>query len=85
MVKEELMKRFNLDRITALREAHRLTPAGFAKKIGKSRQLVWNWEHHKDVPDLESLVKIADTFKVSLDYFFYKEVHQNDEQAAANQ
>ena len=70
------MKVFSPDRITALREFHRLSPSAFAKKIGKTRQHVYNWEHRKDIPETDTLLKIAHAFNLSLDYFFIENEQQ---------
>jgi len=54
-----LEKRFNPDRIMALRLSHHLNLSDFAKKIGASRQLVEQWEKGSYKPGTDSLAAIA--------------------------
>ena len=56
-------------RILMLRTHCRLSQDAFAKKIGCMPYLVSNWEAGKSMLSMKHLLKIADTFGVSLDYF----------------
>ncbi|MFQ5560400.1 MAG: helix-turn-helix domain-containing protein [Nitrospinota bacterium] len=65
-------KKFNPNRITALRELHALNQSAFARRLRKGiqRQHVNNWELGISRPSIASLENIANTFKVNMDYFF---------------
>ena len=51
-----------------LRESKGLTQQNLASVIGVSQQAIQKYETGKNEPDLETLMKLADTFKVSVDY-----------------
>lgn len=48
------------------KEAH-LSQEEFAELFQVSRQTISNWENSKSYPDLETIVKISDSFQISLD------------------
>ena len=48
------------------KEAH-LSQESFAEMLHVSRQTISNWENSKSYPDLETIVKISDSFHISLD------------------
>ena len=48
------------------KEAH-LSQESFAEMLHVSRQIISNWENSKSYPDLETIVKISDSFHISLD------------------
>lgn len=48
------------------KEAH-LSQEEFAELFQVSRQTISNWENSKSYPDLETIVKISDSFHISLD------------------
>lgn len=50
-----------LQRLSAAREARGLTLAQVARKIGKSKQHVWNWEHQRARPSYEDLSTWAES------------------------
>lgn len=56
------------DRIALLREKSKLTQEELAKKIDVSRASLSHYEKNRREPDYDTLVKLADVFKVSLDY-----------------
>jgi transcriptional regulator with XRE-family HTH domain len=39
-----------------------------AKALNVSKQTISNWEHGKRNPDIDTLIKLADLYEVSLDY-----------------
>lgn len=39
----------------------------FAEKLNVTRQAVSNWENNRNLPDIEMLILIAQTFHISLD------------------
>lgn len=48
------------------KEAH-MSQEDFAEMFSVSRQTISNWENSKSYPDLETIVKISDSFDISLD------------------
>lgn len=48
------------------KEAH-MSQEDFAEMFQVSRQTISNWENSKSYPDLETIVKISDSFNISLD------------------
>lgn len=55
------------EQIKALRKENNLTQEQFAQKINVTRQAVSNWENNKNLPDIETLIRISGIFHVSLD------------------
>lgn len=53
--------------IMKIRKDNNLTQDEFAEKYFVTRQTISNWEIGKSYPDLETLVKISNDFKISLD------------------
>ncbi|MED4601685.1 helix-turn-helix transcriptional regulator [Paenibacillus validus] len=56
------------DRIALLREKFKLTQEELSKKIDISRASLSHYEKNRREPDYDTIVKLADLFKVSLDY-----------------
>lgn len=55
------------DQIKNIRKNEGLTQEAFADKVGVTRQAVSNWENDKNLPDIETVIRIAGIFHVSLD------------------
>jgi len=55
------------ERLKALREARKLTQARLAELIGVNPRAYNRWERGNFVPQLDTLIKIADALNVSLD------------------
>ena len=53
--------------ILKIRKENKLTQDDLAEKYFVTRQTISNWENGKSYPDLETIVKISDDFKISLD------------------
>lgn len=53
--------------IKKLRRDQGLTQEELATKIHVTRQAVSNWENDKNLPDLETLIVMSQTFQLSLD------------------
>ena len=56
---------------TKIKEARveaQLTQEQVADELGISRQTMSNWENNKTYPDIVSVIKMSDLYKVSLDY-----------------
>lgn len=56
------------ERLKELREDFNLTQDQLAEKIGINRSTISAYENNAISPTLEILVKLADTFNVSIDY-----------------
>jgi len=63
------MKNF-ADRLREIREEYKMTQLDVAKAIGTTKQTVSRWETNFCEPDLETVLKLAQLFKVSIDYLF---------------
>lgn len=60
----------NINRILDIREEKELTQEELASIIGGSRVNISKWENQKEIPNIEKINKIANEFKLSLDYIF---------------
>lgn len=69
------------DKLKELRKGEGISQEQLAEKIGVSRQAITKWETGKGIPDIENLVILADTFKLSLDELVSDGItsRQNDE------
>lgn len=50
-----------------LRTEHNMTQREISIRLGVTRQAISHWENNKNLPDLEMLIQIADTFDLSLE------------------
>ncbi|MDD4842909.1 MAG: DUF3955 domain-containing protein [Anaerotignum sp.] len=55
------------EQLRKIRADRGLTQEQVASKLNVSRQTISNWENNKNLPDLEMVVEISVTFKLSLD------------------
>lgn len=55
-------------RLQTLREQRNMTKSAMARELGFSRQVYGNYESGLRTPDAETLTRIANYFKVSVDY-----------------
>lgn len=62
-----------------LRTEHHMTQKEIATRLGVSRQAISHWENNKNLPDLEMLMQISETFNVTLDQLL-----SNGENVSAN-
>ena len=62
-------------KIKELREELHLTQKELAEKINNVQRNVSNWENGASEPDIETIVKLADLFGVSIDELFGRETH----------
>ena len=69
--------------IRALRQAARLTQVDLAKAMGVSKQCVSNWENDNIQPSVEMLVRLAQYFRVSTDFFAGAGKGRNDRRGRA--
>ncbi|WP_248927151.1 helix-turn-helix domain-containing protein [Paenibacillus hamazuiensis] len=56
------------ERIALLREKHSMTQEDLSSKLGITRASLSHYENNRREPDYETILKIADLFKVSVDY-----------------
>ena len=54
-------------KIYEIRKAEGLSQTEFAEKFHVTRQTVSNWEHGKNYPDMEILIKISDEYGITFD------------------
>ena len=60
-------------KIKEFREEIQYTQKELAEKIGNLQRNVSNWENGVNEPDCETILKLADTFGVSIDELFGRE------------
>ncbi|PDZ44103.1 DUF3955 domain-containing protein [Bacillus wiedmannii] len=53
--------------IKKIRTNNKLTQEQLAQKLNVSRQIISSWENNRNLPDLQIVVQIAQTFNLSLD------------------
>lgn len=56
------------ERIRELRESRGLSQADLARRLGKSKQSICNWENNNILPSIEMLISLSQFFSVSCDY-----------------
>ena len=64
------MLTYNPNSIKTILEENKITQSNFARKIGASRQKVYNWLTLGDKPDTEALMTIAQEFNKEMSHFF---------------
>jgi len=57
-----------LENLKALREATGLSQRALAEIVGVSQQSINKYENHNIEPDIETLIRIADHFGISVDH-----------------
>ena len=55
------------EKITLLRNEHKLSQSDLAEKLNVSRQSISKWETGASVPELDKLILLSDLFRISLD------------------
>lgn len=53
--------------VSAFLRKTKLSDSEIADRVGVARTVVWRWRTKEQCPDLESVVRIADTFRVTTD------------------
>jgi transcriptional regulator with XRE-family HTH domain len=56
------------DRIKELRISRKITQKHFGEILNVSQQAIWKWETKKNLPNIETIIRIANYFNVSCDY-----------------
>lgn len=59
-------------RLKELREAYKLNQTELGEILGVTNQTVSNWENGNIAPSIERVEKIANYFKVSVDYLLFR-------------
>ncbi|MCI9348565.1 MAG: helix-turn-helix transcriptional regulator [Oscillibacter sp.] len=62
-----------MNNIEQLRKSHELTRADLAAKLGTTHAAIYKWERGLNLPQMETAIKMADFFEVSLDYLMGRE------------
>ena len=79
---------FNMDkfsyRLTVLLDEHNMTQTQLAKKIGTSNVTICRYLTGERVPRLDVVTKIADVFKISLDYLLGLSDDKNIQNSSEN-
>ena len=65
-VKEMVIFMFG-EKLRRIRAINNITQEELGEKLGFSKNAIYNWEKGRTEPDLETLKKIAEYFKVSVD------------------
>jgi transcriptional regulator with XRE-family HTH domain len=55
------------EKLRQLREEKHLTQEQVARELGVSRQAISNWENNKNLPDLETVIRLSRFYSVTLD------------------
>lgn len=55
------------EKISALRDQHKMSQGDLAEKIGVSRQSISKWETDTSVPELDKLIQLSEVFHITLD------------------
>ena len=63
-------------KIKELREEAHWSQSELAEKIGSAQRNVSNWENGVSEPDCETIIKLAETFDVSLDELFGRTAYE---------
>lgn len=66
-----------MEKLKALRKERRLTQKELAAEFSTTDSNISGWESGKWQPDLETLIKLADFFGVTVDYLLGREEQKN--------
>ena len=66
--------------IQHLRKDRKLTQNEFANELNYTAKAISKWERGESIPEIETLIKIADFFHVTVDYLLHENsiVHSNE-------
>ncbi|XEC93645.1 helix-turn-helix domain-containing protein [Paenibacillus tarimensis] len=65
------------ERLRALRKANNMTQEQLAKIINSAKSTVSQYENNINEPDIETIMKLADCFGVSVDHLLGRDVYAN--------
>ena len=74
---------FKSERIKTLRDIHDITLEEMAAKLGKVKQQVSIWESGVNMPSLDNLILICNTFDVPISFFVSEVSTTVDDRKAA--
>ena len=60
-------------KILEIRKSEGLSQTEFAERFNVTRQTVSNWEHGKNYPDMETLIRISDEYDITFDELVKKD------------
>lgn len=66
-------------KIIEFRKELQLSQRELAEKIKTSQRNISNWENGEFEPDCEAIVRLADTFDVTIDELFGRETYNHDD------
>lgn len=66
------------DNLRMLRTKYRLSQKDIGDIVGLTSQAVSKWENEITEPDSESLIKLSNHFKVSVDYLLGNTINENN-------
>lgn len=67
------------EKLLALRKGEGMSQEALAEKLNTSRQAISKWENGQGFPETEKILKISNTFNVSVDYLLKSSVEQKEE------
>lgn len=70
--------------LASLRKARGLTQGQIAEKFNYSDKSISKWEHGEMVPDVETLLSLADFYGVTLDYLVHDQTAESLEEVGKN-
>lgn len=70
------------ERIRELRKAHNMTQKELAEILNSAKSTISQYENNINEPDLETVIKIADCFNVTVDSLLGRETNPKPERAS---
>ena len=67
-----------MNRLKQLRIKKNIKQQDLAKALNVTKQSVSNWENNKRLPDVNTLIKLADFYNCSLDYLVGRELKEDN-------
>lgn len=68
------------ENLTLLRKEKEITQQTLADKLGYSPKAVSKWERGESIPEIETLIKLAEFFNVTIDFLLHKDSAKNRKQ-----
>ena len=67
-----------MNRLKQLRIKKNIKQQDLAKALNVTKQSVSNWENNKRLPDINTLIQLADFYNCSLDYLVGRELKEDN-------
>ena len=67
-----------MNRLKQLRIEKNIKQQDLAKALNVTKQSVSNWENNKRLPDINTLIQLADFYNCSLDYLVGRELKEDN-------